>query len=62
MGYDFEIQYKLDSTNSSADALSRLPENITHSQLSALVLLDFKDLSPQVTTDPFLSNIVQSLQ
>ena len=58
MDYDFEIQYKLDSTNSASDALSRLPENIHVSQL----LIDFKDLSAQVTIDPFLSNIVQSLQ
>ena len=45
MGDDFEIQYKLDSINSTVDALSRLPENITHSQLSASILLNFKDLS-----------------
>ena len=62
MCYDFEIQYKLNSTNSVVDALSRLPENITLSQLSAPLLLDLKDLSAQVTADPFLSNIVQSLQ
>ena len=33
LGYDFEIQYKPSPTNSSVDALSRLPKNITLSQL-----------------------------
>lgn len=58
MGYDFEIPYKPCSTNSAADALSKLPENLL-SQLSALVLLDFKDLSAQVAADSFLSKSLQ---
>ena len=62
MGYDFEIRYKPGSTNSVVDALSRLPENVTLSQLSPPVLIDFKDLSSHITTDSVLSNIMQSLQ
>ena len=62
MGYDFEIQYKPSATNSAVDALSRLPENVTLSQLSAPVLIDFKDLSSHIAADSFLSNIMQSLQ
>ena len=57
MAYDFEIQYKPGVKNSTADALSRLPENVNLSQLSAPALIDFKDLSSHIAADSFCQTL-----
>ena len=62
MSYDFEIQYKPGKTNNAADALSRMPEEISLAALSVAIILDFSELQEQVADDPFLSNIKQCVQ
>ena len=58
LGYDFTIQYKPGKDNTVADALSRLPLEMTLATLSILFVLDFKELDDQVAHDPFLANIM----
>ena len=62
MPYNFSIQYKLGSSNSAADALSRIPDNATLSLLSAPIIKNFEDLKEMVAADPFLSNIEHAFQ
>ena len=56
------IQYKLGSSNSASDALSRIPDNATLSLLSAPIIKNFEDLKEMVAADPFLSNIQHAFQ
>ena len=52
MGYHFDIQYKPGKENTAADALSRLPTEVTLATISVPFVLDFGELEEQVVDDP----------
>ena len=62
MPYNFSIQYRPGSSNSAANALSRIPDNATLSLLSAPIITNFEELKEMVAADPFLSNIQHAVQ
>ena len=52
LSYNFDIQYKPGKDNTAADALSRLPAEMTFATISAPFVLDFEDIDNQVTEHP----------
>ena len=56
------IEYRPGSSNSAADALSRIPDTATLSLLSAPIITNFEELQEMVAADPFLSNIQHAVQ
>lgn len=57
MGYNFEIQYRPGAENKAADALSRVPENMTVKALTLPFVQDWDEINALVEEDPFLANI-----
>lgn len=45
-----------------ANALSRMPDDVSLAAISATFILDFSELQEQVDDDPFLSNIKHCVQ
>ena len=61
MGYDFIIEYKPGSANRVADALSRIPSQLTLLTLSVPHPLQLQDLDKEIALDPILSQIQDAL-
>ena len=59
LSYNFDIQYKPGKDNTAADALSRLPAEMTFATISTPFVLDFEDIANQVAEDPYLTNIIK---
>ena len=61
LDFDFDIEYKLGSTNRVTDFLSRIPSQATLLSLSVPRVLWLEDLPNEIAMDPKLSLIQQAL-
>ena len=61
LGFDFEIQYKVDHLNRAADALSQIPAEAECASLISPQWRDWEQLKAELGVDKFLKRVMHDL-